>query len=93
MAGAGLPRAAELAGPALSQLQQGAGRGRERRDKWHWAQLVSRSNLAGGWGQGGPGCGRRCAQALTPPPSRPGQAGRVTAQSRGEHFPGPERLS
>lgn len=36
--------------PALSQLQQGAGRGKKRRDELNWAHLVSRSNLA--WGQG-----------------------------------------
>lgn len=37
--------------PALSQLQQGAGRGKKRRDKLNWTRLVSRSNLARALGQ------------------------------------------
>lgn len=38
--------------PALSQLQQGAGGGRKRKDKLNWVHLVSRSNLKGGGGRG-----------------------------------------
>lgn len=43
--------------PALSQLQQGAGRGKARSDKWDWVHLVSRSNLARGWDRGRLGFG------------------------------------
>lgn len=93
----GLPHATELAG--LPSHSSSRGRAGERKEgEWNRAHSVSRSNLARGWGQGGPGRGRRCAQARTPPPYRPGggsvggcACGGHSSGSclLGEHFPEP----